>query len=211
MKYIKKQNEPTSLRQFRSIPGAVYDAYRDKDELRQALMKEQGFICCYCMQRIKFETSHIEHWKPQSLYPGYQLDYKNLLAVCDGNDGKPQHLQHCDRRKGKQEITINPTNLNCETLVKFRSNGETYSHDETIDNELNAILNLNIQTLVTNRKYILDPVIRKLTAENPDGIPSKTALKKEIRKWETLGADGKYKPYLRIVIFFLEKRLTKYT
>jgi len=94
MKYIKKQSEPLSLKQFRAIPGANYDDYMEKDELRQALGEEQGFICCYCMQRIKLETMHIEHWKPRSLYPALSLDYKNLLAVCAGNAGNPQHLQH---------------------------------------------------------------------------------------------------------------------
>jgi len=210
MKYIKKFNEPTSLTQFRALPGAYYDDYREKDELRQALIKEQGYICCYCMQRIKPETMHIEHWKPRSLYPGVQLDYKNLLAVCSGNEGKPKHLQHCDKRKGDKEITINPTHPNCEIHVRFRSNGEVYSEDETIDLELNAVLNLNIQTLVINRKNVLDFAIRKLTAENREGTWSKAFLQKEIRKWESLGTEGKYEPYCRIVIFFLEKKLAKY-
>ncbi len=56
MKYIKKFNEPASLKQFRAIPGASYDDYRDKEELRQLLMKEQGFICYepYCRIVIFF-------------------------------------------------------------------------------------------------------------------------------------------------------------
>lgn len=211
MKYIKKFNEPASLKQFRAIPGASYDDYRDKDELRQLLMKEQGFICCYCMQRIKLETTHIEHWKPRSLYPEFQLDYKNLLAVCDGNEGKPKHLQHCDKKKGNKEITINPTDPNCEIQTKFLSNGEVYSEDETINQEFNTVLNLNIQTLVINRKNVLDFAIRKLTTENREGTWSKTVLKKELRKWESLGTDGKYEPYCRIVIFFLKKKLSKYS
>ena len=211
MKYIKKQSEPASLKQFRAIPGASYDDYRDKDGLRQTLMEEQGFICCYCMQRIKLETMHIEHWKPRSLYPESQLDYRNLLAVCEGNEGKPHHLQHCDKRKGDKKIIINPTHPKCEKLVKFRSNGELYSEDETTNQELNSVLNLNIQTLVINRKNILDFAILKLTAENRDGTWSKAVLKKELRKWESLGTDGKYEPFCRIVIFFLEKKLIKYS
>lgn len=211
MKYIKKRNEPVSLKKFRAIPGARYDDYREKDELRQALILEQGFICCYCLRRIKLETMHIEHWKPQSLYPQNQLDYKNLLAACDGNEGKPLHLQHCDKRKGNREITINPTHPSCETLEKFRSNGEVYSDNETVDQELNTILNLNIQTHIINRKYVLDHVIQRLTAENRDGTWSKTLLKKELREWEGLSADGKYESYCRIVIFFLEKKLAKFT
>jgi uncharacterized protein (TIGR02646 family) len=211
MKYIKKGKEPSSLKKFRATPGASYDDYNDKETLRRVLIKEQGFICCYCMQRIKPETMHIEHWAPQSLYPEHQLDYKNLLAVCGGNEGKPLHLQHCDKRKGDKEITINPTRPNCETFVKFSSNGEVYSENEAINRELSTVLNLNIQTLVINRKNILDFAIRKLISENQGGIWSKAVLEKERRKWETLGADGKYEPYCRIVIFYLEKKLARYS
>lgn len=77
--------------------------------------------------------------------------------------------------------------------------------------ELNAVLNLNIQTLVINRKNVLDFAIRKLTAENREGTWSKAFLQKELRKWESLGTEGKYEPYCRIVIFFLEKKLAKYS
>lgn len=209
MKYIKKGTEPSSLTEFRAAGGKRFDDYREKKELSLKLMREQGFICCYCMQRIKPETAHIEHWKPQSRFPGSQLDYKNLLAVCDGNEGHQNHLLHCDRKKGKKEITVNPTKRQCESLVKFSSNGEVYSDNETVSRELTDVLNLNNQTLVINRKNVLDFVIRKLMAENRDGTWSKAVLKKEIRKWEDTGTDGKYEPFCRIVIFYLKKRLAK--
>jgi len=209
MKYIKKGTEPASLTEFRAAGGKDFDDYRGKKELSRRLMEEQGFICCYCMQRIKPETVHIEHWKPQSRFPGFQLDYKNLLAVCDGNLGKPKPLQHCDTRKGDTEITINPTERQCESLVKFSSNGEVYSDDKTVSRELTDVLKLNNQTLVKNRKEVLDFVIRKLMAENRDGTWSKAVLKKEIRKWENTGTDGKYEPFCRIVIFHLKKKLAK--
>jgi hypothetical protein len=59
MRYIDKtkSREPRSLTKYRtqadSASKTIFDDYEDKDELRKALLKEQGFICCYCMQRIK--------------------------------------------------------------------------------------------------------------------------------------------------------------
>lgn len=209
MKYIKKGIEPASLTEFRAAGGKHFDDYRGKVELSRKLMEEQGFICCYCMQRIKPETVHIEHWKPQSLFPEFQLNYKNLLAVCDGNEGQPKHLQHCDRRKGNTGITVNPMEPQCESFVKFGTNGEVYSDDETVSRELTGVLNLNNQALVINRKNVLDFVIRKLMAENREGAWSKAVLRKEIRKWEDTGTDGKYEPFCRIVIFHLKKKLAK--
>ena len=209
MKYIKKGTEPASLTRFRAAGGKNFDDYREKKELSRQLMEEQGFICCYCMQRIKPKTVHIEHWKPQSLFPEFQLDYKNLLAVCDGNEGHQKHKLHCDRKKGNTEITINPTKRQCESLAKFSSNGEVYSDDETVSRELTGVLNLNNQTLVINRKNALDFVVRKLMAENRDGTWAKAVLEKEIRRWENTGTDGKYEPFCRIVIFHLKKKLAK--
>lgn len=193
------------------MPGANYADYRDKDELCQVLMKEQGFICCYCMQGIKAETAHIEHWRSQKLYPGLQLEYKNLLAVCDGNSGNPQHLQHCDQSKRDKEITVDPTNPGCETLVKFGTSGDVYSDNAKIDQELNTVLHLNLQTFRKNRKTILDIAIGNLLAVKPEGRWSKPFLKKEIHKWERRGANGKYEPYCRVVIYYLEKKLSRYS
>src|SRR5271154_1540480 len=52
MKLIKKGKEPPGLREYRSDPFATYEGYSGKDELREALAREQGFLCCYCMSRI---------------------------------------------------------------------------------------------------------------------------------------------------------------
>jgi hypothetical protein len=53
MKRITKQSEPRSLVEHRSQTNADYDNYSDKDKLRESLLREQGYICCYCMSRIK--------------------------------------------------------------------------------------------------------------------------------------------------------------
>ncbi|MCX6584289.1 MAG: TIGR02646 family protein [Candidatus Aminicenantes bacterium] len=213
MKYIKKRREPKSLKHYRSIPGAYFDGIKDKSELLQALLEEQHFICCYCMQGITAEPgkAHIEHWKPQSLYPGLQLNYRNLLAVCDGNEGNPKHLPHCDRSKGDKEISIDPTNPNCETLIKFRSSGEVDSDNKKVEQELNSVLNLNQQTLSENRKIALDIAIRNLLAVKPEGKWPKNLLEKEILKWECRGKDGKYKPFCGAVICYLKERLSRYS
>lgn len=54
---IRKQHEPESLRRFRLTPGADFDGMpaAEKNELRLALIKEQGYICAYCMRRIRLD------------------------------------------------------------------------------------------------------------------------------------------------------------
>ena len=60
-----------SLTAHRKTPHSNYDNYADKDVLRDALVTEQGGICCYCMGRIRNgpKTVKIEHWKSRSHYP----------------------------------------------------------------------------------------------------------------------------------------------
>jgi uncharacterized protein (TIGR02646 family) len=103
---ITKRPEPPSLTAHRQTDYSDYDNYQHKDELRQALVTEQRGICCYCMSRIHngHDTMRIEHWKPQSHFQSEELNYHNLLGACLGGDGLPRKLQHCDRRKGEDEI-----------------------------------------------------------------------------------------------------------
>ena len=56
MRYIPKKsnNEPDSLRATRLTDGATYDEC-NKNDVREALLNEQGYLCAYCMRRIENE------------------------------------------------------------------------------------------------------------------------------------------------------------
>ncbi len=214
MKQIKKAKEPPSLLAHRKKSHANYDNYAEKDDLRDALVKEQGHICCYCMQRIasSAENMKIEHRQPQKKYPELQLDYQNILASCKGNDGGAKHLpRHCDTSKGEQEITLNPDeqSKNCETLIKYKSNGLIYSDDHKINQELNDILNLNTQTLVNNRKAIIDQVkIELINIKGKKAAWFASDIQRHIQEYKSK-INGKYRPYCQVVIYFLNKRIGK--
>jgi uncharacterized protein (TIGR02646 family) len=209
MKHIIKNQEPKSLLEHRLKPFADYDNYSQKDELRASLLTEQGHICCYCMQRIKNDQMKIEHWCSQDKYPDLQLDYHNLLGACEGSQGLPKHLQHCDTKKGNETLTINPLEniKNCETLIKYLPDGKIYSDDKTIDNELNNVLNLNTETLIDNRGIVLLTIVQQLTNEKPKGDWTAAILNKKIQEWSNRNKDGKYQPYCQIAIYYLKKKL----
>jgi len=211
MKQIAKGKEPVSMLTYRKQVQASYHDYRDKEELRHAFLEEQGYICCYCMQRISLVQMKIEHFKPQSQYPELQLDYHNLLAACDGNQGSPPDLQHCDTHKGDEEMTLNPADSqkNCEEYIKYSSNGRIYAEHPFIDKDLNQILNLNTQTLVNNRCQALHTVIRELTVIKGKQAAWRVAdVYKKIQAYEKKD-NGKYKPYCQMIVYFLKKRFKK--
>src|SRR5437879_1358904 len=158
MKHIIKGHEPQSLIQHRQRPHCDYDNYAEKDDLRRALVAEQGAICCYCMQRITVQNMKIEHWASQQRHPDRQLEYRNLLAACGGGEGAAQHLQHCDKHKGNDDLRIHPADPthNCENLIRYQADGVIYSDEARTDRDLDKLLNLNLQRLANNRKAVLD-------------------------------------------------------
>jgi uncharacterized protein (TIGR02646 family) len=93
MKYISKQQQPRELIAWVRAKAQYEEAkhihwtYDDMpSDVRQAvkthLVQEQGGLCCYTGRRIKPETSHIEHMKPQVVCVGHEdTDYENLLAA----------------------------------------------------------------------------------------------------------------------------------
>ena len=99
MQYIPKKlsNEPESLHKYRTTtPNPSYNSFGDKEDIRNALLKEQGHLCAYCLNRISDEwnsdlrkiKTEIEHFKSQLNYPNLQLDYNNMLGVCNGHSGE---------------------------------------------------------------------------------------------------------------------------
>ncbi|MDM8551429.1 retron system putative HNH endonuclease [Desulfobacterales bacterium HSG2] len=209
MRYIAKGKEPASLLAHRKNKEADYANLpkKAKNDLRKALLKEQGYVCCYCMQRIREDNSKIEHWKPQK-HTRFQLNYQNLLAACQGNEGEKKDRQHCDTHKGEQEITINPTDKtrNCELFIKYRKNGLICSDDPVINEELNTVLNLNTQTLAENRAVIMDYVKNEITrVKGKNSAWPIPYVRKIIQKYGSRHNE-KFIPYCQVVIYFLKKR-----
>jgi len=219
MKQIIKLQEPNSLLQHRVKQFANFDNIPNttKEELKQNLLSEQGHICCYCMRRIPEKSSpymKVEHYKCQDNFQDLQLDYKNLLGACTGNEGQPKKLQTCDTKKNNENLSIDPLNTNpsCETLFKFNSEGEmsSISDDEAINKQINAILNLNMQSLKDARKEVYYVVQERVRAESKKTKKDKSAflrfLNQELQVWQSK-TDGKYRPYCLVAIYYLTKKL----
>ena len=98
-----------------------------KSQLRKTLLKEQGYICCYCTMRINGENTHIEHFIPRSdLEKGseLELEYVNLLASCDGAQEDPHSdKRHCNTHKGDKFIPVSPTDEDCESYFRYDIDG----------------------------------------------------------------------------------------
>ena len=234
MKYINKniKNEPETLRIYReTTPNASYNGFVDTDKLlKNALLEEQGYICAYCMKRISLDLNEyikpkieVEHYKSQENFPEEDLNYKNMLGVCNGNSGG---LKHCDKsrdyiKNGKTHSLelkrLNPIlKKNSEDLITYTPHAEVISksNNSDIEDDINKILNLNNEELIQYRKYALDKA-RKQFKENYPKKQNKTwnikMFNKEIEKYKTM-QDGKYQPFCQFIIWHFEqlKKRKKY-
>ncbi len=214
MRAIMKDAEPQSLLTHRKTSHCDYDNYAYKDELRNALVTEQHGLCCYCMGRISPDsnTMKIEHWQCQTTYPNQQLTYRNLLGACKGGEGQPFHSQHCDTRKGDDEILWNPADPthSIETRIRYEPNGTIRSNNKTFDNQLNQILNLNLPILKANRSRVLDAVLEwwKRKGGGRKGRPMNRDDFVRKRNQYASGV-GKLQPYCQVTVWWLEQRIAR--
>ncbi|MDA3887106.1 MAG: hypothetical protein PF638_16085 [Candidatus Delongbacteria bacterium] len=188
---------------------AAFDNLLDKNKLRLLLAEEQGYICCYCMKRIKsvdsrIINSRIEHYKCRDLYPLNSIDYDNLLLACDGNEKLSKKYYCCDKKKENKILSFNPQSKNDIDTIKYLKNGYIKSTNITFDNELNEILNLNLQNLVEERTSIIRTLNKKLDTKT--GLAKKNFLKKLFNFWGEKDRLGKHKEYYMLAVCYLNKK-----
>ena len=193
MIFIQKGREPNAWMRYRLTKGVEFRAI---PELKDSLLKEQGYLCAYCMARIDKDHMKVEHFKPRSRYPRLKFSYKNLLACCLG---KTQEESHCDTSKGNAEISLSPLSPSCVDTLSYESGtGKIKSSNPYYDRELDRILHLNTPIIKQNRLKVLQGAIQALR------------IRKQLEKeWNPVDKEGKRKPYCGIVIYFLAKKLKK--
>lgn len=118
----KQQDSMAHRPRWNGVPAAI------RESVHESLMREQGFICCYCESRISMDDSHIEHFRPKTKFPDRQLDYENLLCSCqqDPSRGEPRH---CGHRKGSwfdEKLLLSPLEEDCEDRFTFTANGDVF-------------------------------------------------------------------------------------
>ena len=221
MKYIKKGEEP---KEFTDWKAKENDDWKpswnnfqglDKSNFHKALLKEQGFICCYCEMRIVRETSeikdenkedssHIEHLKPRTTYPDKALDYRNLLASCQ-RERKPKEPQHCGVKKDEwydDNLMVSPLDPNCADFFRYPGSGEILPTNEPgkQDSALTTIdkLGLNIDKLKNMRSKAIDGIweaMKGLTIEERQKL-AQSCLQPD--------SEGKYTPFFTVIAYYIK-------
>lgn len=162
MKYIIKGDEPQSFIDWKNLANEdwqpSYDKLsgQEKRDVKNALIEEQGAICCYCERRLDYDDSHIEHLNPQCSGEG-EIDFSNMLCSCQQQLKKGEPL-HCGNSKGDELISITPLQDNCANYFTYTEDGYIGSIDE-VSKETIKHLKLDIDKLNTLRASVIEPFI----------------------------------------------------
>jgi uncharacterized protein (TIGR02646 family) len=139
VKYIRKDAEPHELRVW--INGQIkaklqynYEIMPSSEKrlVKESLLHEQGYICCYTGIRISTEKSHIEHLKPRSeskkLGDHDDVSYQNMLAAFPGafideEMTKPTNCPFGAQARKDRPLMVSPLHPNCESRFIFTVTG----------------------------------------------------------------------------------------
>jgi uncharacterized protein (TIGR02646 family) len=204
---ITKGAEPQKWIDKKKTPG--FRDYEPIPELRDALLKDQGYICGYCMRRIPVtkndpgnsEKSKIEHIEPRKYFPHLQLEYNNMIICCPGYINSDDH---CDKLKKSLPISFSPFDVNVELSIAYGTkDGKITSSNVNWNKDLNDVLALNNSMLKLNRQQVLEAVRARLEQKSW----KKAELEAILKDWKSRDAEGKLKPYCGVVIWYLNKKL----
>lgn len=214
MLYIQKKQEPVSLTKYRKQKFSYFDGYPDKDDVRERLLEEQGYLCAYCMRRIDKNHMKIEHWYPEDRLNDIQrLDYRNMLGACEGHiPGTKQSDDTCDTHKGNELLVVNPLEQTTLETIQYRTaTGEIFSEEDVIQNDLNNTLNLNSEKhqLMRNRKETLDAAINEMSKLQQKGIWNRKMIESMLKVYQGTDSEGKKREYSGIVVWYLKKKMNK--
>lgn len=204
MKHIRKGEEPKELTQWKEAQNSIgvncdFRSLQNPEKgiVHYSLLREQGYICCYCCRKIYENSSHLEHLAPQSQTDSeLSVDYSNLLTSC-GRD--PNWPNHCGNKKGDMSLEVSPLQEDCEDFFRYSGEGEilpTLSPDKQ-DTAATAIevLGLNDDDLKRMRFEAL--VVLEEINEDDAQILAEV--------YRNLDENGHYQPFCVVVLYFLRE------
>jgi len=176
MKYVVKGPEPEAFTDWKALENEdwqpTFGTLRgaEKTAVKEALMTEQGFICCYCERRLADEDSHIEHFRPQSDPDIDPLDFSNMLCSCQDQlkKGKPRHCGNLKDNWFDPMLLISPFDPDCENRFAFTGRGRIKPAQEADEAAAETIrrLGLGMPKLNSLREKAIEPFLEEsLTPE----------------------------------------------
>lgn len=185
MKHIAKQPEPAPFAAWKASGNHTYANLQGKLKrtVKQALLAEQGYLCCYCERRIAEDDSHIEHFKPKSDPTVDSLDFGNLLCSCQREPEKtiPRRCGHLKDNWFDPNLLISPCDAGCEDRFAFSAAGEIRPSNAADRAAATTIekLGLNLPELIALRASAIAPFLDDVLSQEEMRIFVSSYLEKD--------------------------------
>jgi uncharacterized protein (TIGR02646 family) len=180
-----------------------------KEELKEDLIAEQGFICCYCNREITINDATIEHFKEKgkSEYFHLTFDYDNLLLSCDGFQSKPKRKNvSCNtKRPQNSDLPLSPLQNNIEEHFDFTPEGEILGSNEAAKQMIN-LLGLDIYDLEILRETYIKSAIYEISFDENKVLISKQEALKEKKRLQQLETK-RFEPFCTAIIKVLDNEI----
>jgi uncharacterized protein (TIGR02646 family) len=175
MKHIVKQQEPQKFSEWKAMANENWQpTYNDlsgaiKQSVKQALMAEQGYLCCYCERRLMDDDSHIEHFRPQCDPQVDPLDYANLLCSCQNRieKGDPRHCGNLKNGWFDEALLVSPLSDDCAERFAYTGDGKIHPANSGDDSARKTIerLGLGIPKVNALREMAIEPFLDDYLSE----------------------------------------------
>jgi uncharacterized protein (TIGR02646 family) len=220
MKFIPKNPEPASFTHWKQQASADWQPsfgdlrHPERPEVINSLLIEQGYICCYCCQRLSPTRSHIEHLKPQKhCLEAEKIAYENLLASCNGSveeEIAAERLpkEFCGHKKGDwydPNMMVSPLDPHCAEYFSYAVTGKilptTNVNKRTAAETTIERLGLNHSKLKRGRQRVIGQIL--LTTESS----TEQEIRQFIQSLNQPDDTGKLSQFCTAAIFQLQQFL----
>ncbi len=190
MRRIIKKSPPPNLQSWMKQNASLNHSYNDisaalRDEMKDRLLMEQGFLCAYTGLRIAKETSHIEHLKPQAkCEDGEDTDWANLVAAHPAPNATASIGAQPKADWWDEHLFVSPLSAGCEQRFRF----------SLASGKLSATSATDIPATTTIEKLRLDhPELRELRSVAFERLSelSDAKLREFITRVDTPDASGR--------------------
>jgi len=161
--YYSANNANAAWNHLSSNPPAHPESgiqYYSKEELTLELLKEQGYLCCYCNRNIHTSMPKIgeiefndrrttvEHLEAKEADArNHTFRYENLAASCMGGEtlhkGTKPRVSYCNLRRQNTPLAIMPTKMECEQYIYYTLDGQILGDTHEIETTLHDVLGLH--------------------------------------------------------------------
>lgn len=176
MRRINKGDAPRSLERWRKENADLNCRYDDvpselRAEMKERLLREQGWLCAYTGMRVTEGSSHIEHLKPRHVCRSEgstdDIAWTNMVAALPGDrEPRAEYGAHAKDAWHDPALFVSPLSAGCEQRFSFKlASGEigASNPDDGAAQETIRRLRLDHRSLTERRRGVIQTMVWDLS------------------------------------------------